>query len=116
MRIIDDSIGVMPSKDDDIDMYYACSINKEQNVIAAAIFSKHIDEIHLLVNQCDRDYSAYNGIPRHTIILDSLIENKEGVRSDVFSNYVIDNYGDADVLKGTRRIDTALKIIQVFHL
>ena len=37
-RMIDDSIGVMPPKDDDIDVFYTCSTNKEWNIIAATIF------------------------------------------------------------------------------
>ena len=72
-------------------------------------FSQYVNKTHTLVKQGDRDYSVCNGIPRHKIILESLIESKEGVRSEVFHKQVIDNYGDADVSNGTRRIDPALK-------
>ena len=58
----------------------------------------------------DNDQSAYDGIPRHTIILESFIKSKEETRSEVFHNYMINNYGDADVKQGTSRyIDPALK-------
>ena len=66
---------------------------------------------HPIVKPGDNDQSVCDGIPRHTIIIESLIETKEGVRSEIFHNYVIDNYEDADVTEGsgTRHIDPALK-------
>ena len=97
MPMIDDGICVMPPKDDDIDVFYACATNKERNVIATTIFSTNIDETNPTLKPCDNDQNACDGIPRHTLILESLIESKEGVRSETFHNYVINNYGDADV-------------------
>ena len=75
--MIDYSIGVMPPKDDDTDVLYLFLTNKERNIIATAIFSKHVDEAHPLVKQGDRDYSVCKSIPRYTIILKSLIESKQ---------------------------------------
>ena len=109
-RIIGASTGVMPPNNDDIDVSYACALNKERNVIATTIFSKHVNETHPVVKPGDNDQSACDGIPRHTIIIESLIQTKAGVRSEIFHNYVIDNYGDADVKEGSgnRHIDPAL--------
>ena len=39
----------------------------------------------------DNDQGACGGISRHTIIIKSVIESKEGVRSESFHNYVIDD-------------------------
>ena len=59
----------------------------------------------------DNDHSVCDGIPRHTIIVESLIETKERARSEIFHNYVIDNCGDIDVNKGmvNKHVDPALK-------
>jgi len=110
-RLIDTSTGVMTPNNDDTYVSYACAFNKERNVIATTIFSKHVNATHPVVKPGDNDQSACDGILRHTIIIESLIESKEGVRSEIFHNYVIDNYGDADVTEGsgTRHIDPALK-------
>ena len=37
-RTIDASTGVMVPNNDDIDVSYACALNKERNVIATTIF------------------------------------------------------------------------------
>ena len=49
----------------------------------------------------------YSSIPTYKIVLEILIENKEGVSSKASHNFVIDNYRDADidVSNGTRRVD-----------
>ena len=99
----------MPPEDDNRDVFYAYSTNKGLNFIVTTIFSKHVDKKHSLVNQGDRNCSAWNGNPRHTLILEDLTESKEKVRSEMFYNYVIDNNGDDDISKGIRRIDPALK-------
>ena len=79
-------------------------------------FHKNVDQTHPLVNQGGIYYSACNGILRHTIILESLIDIKVLMRSDPFHNFIIDSYGYADVSDGTRGIGHALKLIQVSHL
>ena len=100
----------MPPNNDDVDVTYACAYNKERNAIATTIFSRHVDKSHPIVKPGDDDQSACDGIPRHTIIIESLIETKVGVRSEAFHNYIIDNYGDADVKVGTsKHVDPALK-------
>ena len=63
-------------------------------------FSKRVNATHPFVKPGDNHQSACDGIPRHTIIIESLIETKEGVRSEICDNYVIDIYGDADVTEG----------------
>ena len=83
-RMVDDSIGVMLPKEDDIDMLYECSTNKERNVIATTIFSRCVDETHPLVKQGDGYYSGCDGFTRPTIIPKILIESKEGVMSESF--------------------------------
>ena len=55
----------MSRRDDDIDVWYACAINKEQNIIATTIFSRHVDETHLIVKTDADDQSACDGTPRH---------------------------------------------------
>ena len=72
-RMIDDSIGVMPPKDDDIYVFY-CKFNKQRTEYNYNYnFSNHVGKIHPLVRQGDRDYSVCNSIPMHTTILESLI-------------------------------------------
>ena len=61
--------------------------------------SRHVDKTNPLVKQGDEDCSTCDGIPRHTLILESLIESEKRVRSEAFHNNVIDNYGDNDVSK-----------------
>ena len=53
-----------------------------------------MDKSHPIMKPGNDDESACDSILRHAIIIESLIETKEGVRSEVFHNYVIDNYGD----------------------
>ena len=89
-------------------MYFMHVQQKERHIIATTLVLIYVDETHPLVKQSDGGFSECDGILRHTIILESLIESKEGVRSEAFNNYMIDNYGDADVAHGTRRIDPAL--------
>ena len=81
--MIDDSIGVVPPKEDDIDMFYLCSTNKK-GILLQRQFLRYFDKIHLFVKQGDRDCSACDGIPMHSIILESLIESKEEVTSEAF--------------------------------
>ena len=100
---------MIPPNNDDVDVTYACAYNKERNAIATTIFSRHVDKSHPIVKPGDDDETACDGIPRHTIIIESLIETKVGVRSEVFHTFVIDNYGDADIKVGTsKHIDLAL--------
>ena len=80
-RLVNKSTGVMPLNNDDIDMCYACAINKEQNVVTTTIFSRNVDETHPVVKPGDDDQRACDGIPRHAIILKDLIKSKEGVWS-----------------------------------
>ena len=52
--MIIDGIGVIPPKSDDIDVFYACSKNKERNVIG----TKHSQNClmkHMIVKPCDND-------------------------------------------------------------
>ena len=108
-RIIDARTGMMSPNNDNVDVTYACAYNKERNAVTKTIFSRHVDKSYPIVKPGDDDQSACDGIPRHTIIIESLIETKVGVRSEVFHDYAIDNHGDADVKVGTsKHIDPAL--------
>ena len=114
--MIDVGTCLMLLKDDDIDACYTCTRHKERNIIATTIFSTHVDETYPIVKPGENDQSACDGIPRHTIIIESSIESKEEVMSEAFHNYVIDNHRYADVKQGTsRHIDPSLNSIQVFH-
>ena len=53
----------MVPNNDDIDVSYACALNKERNVIATIIFSKHVNETHPVVKPGDNDQSVCDGIP-----------------------------------------------------
>ena len=64
----------------------------------------------------DDDETACDGIPRHTIIIESLIKTKVGVRSEAFHNYVIDNYGDADRKVGTSNLSVPSRVIQRYPI
>ena len=97
--MINDGTCVMPRKDDDIDVCYACVTNKEWNDIATIIYSTRVDETYPIVKPGDNDQSACDGIPRNKIMLESVIESREGARSEAFHNYVIDKYGDAETNK-----------------
>ena len=109
--MIDDSTCVMQPKDDDIYMCYTCATNKKRNVIATTILSTYVDETYPIVKPGDNDQSVCDGIPRHTLVLESLIESKEGARIKAFHNYVIDNNGDADIKQVTsRHTDPTLKL------
>lgn len=82
--MIKEGIGVMPLNDDDIDMCYACAINKERNVIVTQIFTRFVDETHPIVKPDNNDQSACDDISRRTDILEYLISIKEGTRSEAF--------------------------------
>ena len=90
--MIDVGACLMPPKDDIKGVCYACITHKERNVIATTIFSTHVDETYPIVKPGDNDQSACDGIPRHTIIIESSIESKEEAMSEAFHNYVIDQY------------------------
>ena len=92
-----------------IQMYVMHVQQTKNGMLLQLQFSQYVNKTHTLVKQGDRDYSVCNGIPRHKIILESLIESKEGVRSEVFHNYVIDNHKNADVSNETRIINPAVK-------
>ena len=89
----------------DIDVFYICL---KKGILLQPQFLRYIDENHLLTNQRDGDDSACDGIQSYTSILKSTTESKGGVRSEAFYNYVVDNYGDADVSNGTRWVNPAL--------
>ena len=84
--MIDDDIGVMRPKIDDINMFHKCSTNKERNFVVTTMFSKYVDEKYQLAKQCD-----------HTIILKSWIGCKQGLRSESFHDYVINHYRDNNI-------------------
>ena len=74
-------------------------------------FSRRVNETHPVVKPCDDEHSACGGIPKHTIVIESLIETKERGRNEIFHNYVINNFGDTYVKEGmvNKYIDPALK-------
>ena len=47
---------------------------KNGMLLQPQLFSRHFDEMYPIVKQGDEDYSACDGIPRQTIILESLIK------------------------------------------
>ena len=77
-----------------------------------------MNETHPVVKPGDNDHSVCDGIPRHTIIVESLIETKERARSEIFHNHVIDNCGNMDVSEEmvNKHIDPALKLHSGIHL
>lgn len=72
----DDYMNMMPPKNDDMDVFYACPTNKEHNVIATILFSIHIDKTHPVVKPGDDDCSACDSIARHVLTLERLTESK----------------------------------------
>ena len=76
----------------------------KSGMLLQQLFSRHVNETHPVVKPSNNDQSACDGIPNHTIILQSVISSKERVKTEAFHNYVIDKYGDADVNEGTGNI------------
>jgi hypothetical protein len=90
------------------DASYVCPTNKERNSIQAAIFRQHIKTTYPSVNR--------NKLPpEHTLIIEahitSSVSNKSQQRIDRhLRNRTITSCGDADVMMGTKHIDSALCI------
>lgn len=62
-------IDVILPINDDIDVFYTCSTSIERNVIATITILQHVKETHPIMKPGNDDYSAYDGVLRHPIVL-----------------------------------------------
>jgi hypothetical protein len=90
------------------DACYACSTNKEQNSIQAAIFKEHIQATHPNVTSNETP-------PEHTLMIKghitSSMSNTKWQRIDRhLKHQIITSCGDANVMMGSKHIGPALCI------
>ena len=74
-RMIDDDKDIVPYGK--IGAFYACSIDKDRNVISTRIFTEHVQRNHPDANEDLKDLNDCDRIPLNVVILEGTIYHSE---------------------------------------